>query len=103
MVNDTGLTAHLYGWVDFDQNGLFEVNEAAPVVDIPSGAGTQYAVLNFTRPAGGGSALGSTFVRLRLTTDILPETPGIQDSRSVGPASDGEVEDYILDVGSVAD
>ena len=103
VVNDTGLTAHLYGWVDFDQNGLFEVNEAAPVVDIPSGAGTQYAVLNFTRPAGGGSALGSTFVRLRLTTDILPETPGIQDSRSVGPASDGEVEDYILDVGSVAD
>ena len=47
--------------------------------------------------------MGNTFVRLRLTTDDLVETPDIQDSRSVGPASDGEVEDYIVAIESVTD
>ena len=45
-----------------------------------------------------------TFVRLRLTTELLTDT-GLetQDTRSVGPAADGEVEDYILKIGATTD
>lgn len=101
--NQTGQMAHLYGWIDFNQNGLFEANEAAPVLNIPSAAGTQTVSLVFTPPAGAVFTAGNTFVRLRVTTDDLVQSPDVQDSRSVGPASDGEVEDYILAIASVAD
>lgn len=103
VTNETGAEANLYGWIDFNQNGLFEFDEAAPVVSVPSFAGAQTVELTFTKPAGAALVTGDTFVRLRLTTDTLTNTEDMQDSRSVGPASDGEVEDYILSVTAVAD
>lgn len=101
VTNETGEDAYLYGWIDFDQDGLFEEGEAAPVVTVPSAAGAQTATLNFPVPAG--VPQGSTFLRLRVTRDVLTSIPGEQDSRSVGPASDGEVEDYLLLVAPSAD
>ncbi|MEI3508968.1 MAG: hypothetical protein V8R01_07775 [Bacilli bacterium] len=60
--------------------------------------------LVFNVPAGSLVSSGSTFLRLRLTTDNLTNSgTSVQDDRSVGPASDGEVEDYILDVAVSAD
>ncbi len=103
VTNETGSTANLYGWIDFNQNGRFEPQEAAPVTPVPSAAGRQTIPLTFTVPADALPNVGSTFLRLRLTTDTLPETPGTQDSRSVGPAADGEVEDYLLPILAVAD
>lgn len=103
VTNETGLTANLYGWIDFNQNGVFEANEAAPVAAVPSAVGTQVHNLAFSVPAGTVMAAGNTFVRLRLTTDNLVSEPGPQDFRSLGPASDGEVEDYVLAVAAVAD
>lgn len=102
VTNQSDKRANLYGWVDFNQNGRFESNEAA-VATVPSAPGVQTIPLSFTVPSGVTLSPGQTFVRLRLTTDTLAEIPGIQDSRSVGPASDGEVEDYVLTVSSAAD
>ncbi|MCL2531094.1 MAG: DUF11 domain-containing protein [Oscillospiraceae bacterium] len=105
VTNNSGLSANLYGWIDFNQNGLFEPNEAAQVLDIPSTPGTQMVTLSFTLPQGVTPTQGNTFVRLRLTTDELVAGADAigQDSASVGSASDGEVEDYILAIAPVAD
>ncbi|MED0876491.1 DUF7507 domain-containing protein [Bacillus mobilis] len=107
VTNNTGSDANLYGWVDFNEDGIFQGNEAADVQVVPSGPGTQTVILNFTVPPGVTLTPSQTFVRLRLTTDNLinqnANTPASVDTRSVGPASDGEVEDYILEVNNVAD
>jgi len=102
--NDTPNNANLYAWVDFNQNGLFEVNESSMVV-VPANSGTSSYTMNFTVPPGTIINSGVTFTRLRLTTDTLAQgTDAIgQDTASVGPAGDGEVEDYILDVSAMAD
>lgn len=103
VTNQTGMTAYLYGWVDFNKNGLFEADEAAQVITVSPNGTSQYP-MSFAVPSGTVLTPGHTFVRLRLTTDTLTDT-GLegQDTRSVGPASDGEVEDYILDIGTTAD
>ncbi|MHA6484658.1 DUF6923 family protein [Paenibacillus sp. strain BS8-2] len=104
VTNNTGEDALLYAWVDFNQDGVFQANEAAtgtPIVVPSTVAGTQDVVLNFTVPAGVTPEPDHTFVRVRLTTDELTNTNGSpteEDTRSTGAASDGEVEDYYLEV-----
>ena len=102
--NDTSETAYLYGWIDFNKNGLFEASEAAPVIPVPAYSGTSQYTIDFAIPAGTVIRPDHTFVRLRLTTELLTDT-GLetQDTRSVGPAADGEVEDYILKIGATTD
>ncbi len=101
--NLTGALANLYGWVDFNNNGLFEEDEAVHQT-VPSSSQTQIISLDFTVPPSTQLRPGHTFLRLRLTTDDLPEgTLQGQDARSVGPASDGEVEDYIIGIQSRAE
>ncbi|TVX93740.1 DUF7507 domain-containing protein [Paenibacillus agilis] len=99
ITNNTGSPANLYGWVDFNDDGIFQANEAAPVQVVPSQTGTQIVTLPFTVPAGVTLVSGQTFVRLRLTTDNLVNQntlPTAEDTRSLGAAADGEVEDYIV-------
>ncbi|MCD2491567.1 DUF11 domain-containing protein [Lacrimispora sp. NSJ-141] len=104
VTNYTGSAANLYGWVDFNKNGLFEASEAAAAATVPAGSGTGQYTLVFNRPAGTVLTPDHTFVRLRVTSDNLTDTgQEVQDTRSVGPASDGEVEDYILQIGTTAD
>ncbi|MGO5108052.1 DUF6923 family protein, partial [Clostridium sporogenes] len=106
VVNNTGLPANVYGWIDFNKNGVFQGNETAPVVVVPSAPGVQQVVLNFTVPVGVTLTPDHTFVRVRLTTDELINQntlPTDEDTRSIGPASDGEVEDYYLQIEPVAD
>ena len=102
VFNNTGATANMYAWVDFNKNGVFEPNEA--VTTTVSSAGEQQVVtINFDIPSG--ITPGDTFVRLRVTTDTLDASVDAagQDLRSIGAASDGEVEDYILTVSQIAD
>lgn len=96
VVNSTGAAATLYGWIDSNANGVFE---AAEFASVPVPAGATSVDLAF---AGIPAAVdGSTpALRLRLTTDALvddPGTPGV-DERSLGAASDGEVEDHLVEV-----
>nr|WP_317430581.1 DUF11 domain-containing protein [uncultured Blautia sp.] len=101
--NLTGTAANLYGWIDFNNNGLFEEEESVHRV-VPASSQTQMISLDFTVPPSARLRPGHTFLRLRLTTDDLPEGTLLgQDTRSVGPASDGEVEDYIIEIQALAD
>jgi len=95
--NSTGHPANIYGWVDFNSDGLFQVIESAMAV-APSQATQQYITLTFNVPVGVDLEPGTmTFARFRITTDnlVIDGNP-LQDSRSVGPASDGEVEDWAV-------
>ena len=103
--NDTDQTAYLYGWVDFNANGLFEPDEIGQIISVPPMPSPQVFSMEFTIPDSRVLVAGQTFARLRLTTDIL-STGGDdtgQDIASISSASDGEVEDYILNIMPIAD
>ena len=103
VTNYTSSPAWLYAWIDYNKNGLFEASEAVAPVPVNSNTAEFHTVIS-TVPSNLVLTPGHTFVRLRLTTDLLTDTGSeVQDTRSVGPARDGEVEDYILKMGTTTD
>ena len=87
VVNTTDTAARLCGWIDFNGNGLFEDGESAQA-DIPSGSdGTEFTLDFGTVPATGPL---TTFARFRLST--------ASECQSTGPAANGEVEDYLVEI-----
>ncbi|MBE9064219.1 DUF11 domain-containing protein [cf. Phormidesmis sp. LEGE 11477] len=92
--NTTGGNATLHAWIDFDQDGQFEASEyqSATVINNASTAD-----LSWTVPSD--ASAGTTYARFRLTTDSLSDDGDTAevDERSIGGASDGEVEDYQLE------
>jgi hypothetical protein len=83
--NMTGSTARLYGWIDYNGDGLFDnVTERSSSV-VPGSTNNEIFELVFPPVATG--FVGTTFARFRLSTD-----PAAADA--IGPAADGEVEDY---------
>jgi fimbrial isopeptide formation D2 family protein/uncharacterized repeat protein (TIGR01451 family) len=92
VTNTSGEPATLAGWIDLNDDGVFDAGELQWVV-VPSG-GTTTETLTF--PAVGLPADGS-FARFRLF-------PGVVDAADLSPtgsAAAGEVEDYPV-VGPVA-
>ncbi len=92
VYNNTGTTARLAAWLDYNGNGIFEPGEGL-VRNIPSSTAMQTITLNWssinvTLPAG-----AFTYLRLRLTTNT---TMGINTPN--GWFANGEVEDYIVPV-----
>ena len=86
VVNNTGQSANMIAWIDWNDDGVFTPDEGISV-PVPNGATS--VTLNWIIPSG--VAVQNKGLRLRLTTDpaITVNTPG-------GLASDGEVEDYLL-------
>jgi hypothetical protein len=82
----------LSGWIDFNADGDWaDVGETLFPTGQPLAAGTNN--FNFAVPAG--AVEGTTYARFRCTTaGMVP---------SAGPAPDGEVEDYQVNVGSSLD
>lgn len=77
--------ATLYGWIDFNQNGIFENSTERAQISVPNGTTAGRFTLVFpTTPAGSS---GSTYARFRLSTDVAA-------ANSTGTAQNGEVEDY---------
>ncbi|MGG5208244.1 GEVED domain-containing protein [Chryseobacterium sp. MIQD13] len=101
LTNNTGSTAYLYGFIDWNGNGILEPTETV-VKTISSSSSEQNVSIEWP-DAGtiGGCQNGEllrSFVRLRLTTVALNDnTATPADERSVLKAGDGEVEDYYLD------
>jgi uncharacterized repeat protein (TIGR01451 family) len=95
FANTTGNSATLHAWVDFNKNGGFEATEYASAT-VANNATT--ANLSWTVP--GGTSAGTTYARFRLTTQTLIDNAGTaaEDERSLGAASDGEVEDYQVEI-----
>ena len=86
VTNTTGTSATLFGWIDVNQDGVFDnATERASAI-VPSGATA--SVVNLVFPGTPFTApVGETFARFRLSSDPAA-------SNSTGYASDGEVEDY---------
>ena len=97
FTNNTGQTANIYAWIDYNQDGIFQTNESFTTI-IPSQVGVQTINLDFT---GIPTTLDTdTFMRVRITTDTLVNNggPTDEDTRSFGAAVDGEVEDYLVEM-----
>jgi len=102
FTNNTGETAYLYGFIDWNNNGRFDPSEAV-VEAVPSDASAQTIILTWSDiPFTGDCEEGETirsFMRLRLTTALLEDdTNTPEDERSFLAAPDGEVEGYYIDV-----
>ncbi|MBI1783154.1 MAG: T9SS type A sorting domain-containing protein [Sphingobacteriales bacterium] len=88
VTNNTGGNANLYAWVDWNNDGDFlDAGESASVV-VANGATS--ATLTWTGVSDNLPPGVKYYVRLRLTTDVL--------TSPLGNATDGEVEDYYLNV-----
>ncbi|GEM_PF-3137158 len=89
--NRTGETATLIGWFDWNGDGTFDDTEAYSV-SVPNGT-DGIVQLDVDIPIDAEDQTGgSTYVRLRYTTD------SITASEPFGPKDSGEVEDYLIQV-----
>lgn len=85
-VNNTGISAFLNGWIDFNQDGDFADANEKIFSNTIIGSGT--STLTFAAPAG--ALLGSTFARFRYSNE--------RDVGPTGRSASGEVEDYRVTV-----
>jgi uncharacterized repeat protein (TIGR01451 family) len=92
VTNTIGTAATLVGWIDFNQNGVFETTEAqtATIADNTSNGSV---VLTWTGLSG--LTQGNTYARFRISNDALTS------STPTGTIGRGEVEDYILTINPV--
>ena len=89
--NNTGSAGTLYGWIDYNQNGVFENATERTSVSVPDGTTDGRFTLSFPSiPVG---SVGSTYARFRLSTDAAAADP-------TGSATDGEVEDHAFRITS---
>jgi hypothetical protein len=107
--NTTGSAANVYAWIDFDRDGKFDGDERATVSNgsvtlsggkVPTGAsGTIILTWNNLGGTGANIIDGSSYARIRLTTDNLTTSATTsRDTASVGNATNGEVEDYKVEI-----
>ena len=89
VTNTTGSAATLYGWIDYNANGVFDNATERASVSVPNG--TNKGIVTLTFPAVPAGFTGTTYARFRLSTDAAAANP-------TGAASDGEVEDYVATI-----
>ncbi|MCA0231908.1 MAG: GEVED domain-containing protein [Bacteroidetes bacterium] len=85
VVVNASAAGNLDAWVDFDNNGTFEVSEKI-FISAPVSAG----VNNLTFPVPAGATPSNSFARFRISS-----TGGLSPE---GLATDGEVEDYAIQI-----
>ncbi|GAB4092891.1 hypothetical protein GCM10028786_18180 [Flaviaesturariibacter terrae] len=93
VYNNTGAAATVCAWVDFNSNGLFDASEGI-TVNVPSSSSTQTVQLFWPTPTTTLTNYSYTFIRIRVTS----ATNGMTTSNATGYFSDGEVEDYRIQV-----
>ncbi|WP_426482957.1 beta strand repeat-containing protein [Chryseobacterium sp. R2ACT005] len=106
-----GLAKVLYGWIDINNNGVFESKEATSV-SVPNNTVNGTVMLTWTAANTVDIAASNVYLRLRLSDGVLTDNPGTAsyDERAVGDgqttgayaanAYRGEIEDYRLHVTS---
>lgn len=95
VTNTTSQVATLVGWIDLDNDSVFEVSERV-TASVPAGF-TGYQQLTFPAPATPYSVNTSARFRLFSSTDTSSAATGQLPS---GPAATGEVEDVLVQVGT---
>ena len=92
LTNNTGTFATLCGWIDFDLNGVFDVDEST-CTTVDNGATSTSLVFDVSSFNLDGSA--NYYARFRICT-IANEC-----TTPTGGAMDGEVEDYVISAGTL--
>ncbi len=97
-VNNSGSgNTTLTGWIDFDRNGRFDIDEAATAT-VAAGANNSKVTLTWSGAGMSGMTEGATYGRFRIGTTFAAAGTGPRDARSYGPMMDGEVEDYAITI-----
>jgi PhoPQ-activated pathogenicity-related protein/predicted secreted protein len=89
VTNTSTDQATLYGWIDYNGDGVFNNETERASVVVPTG--TNGATVTLTFPTVPADAVNSTFARFRLSSDPVAADPA-------GLAFNGEVEDYAVAV-----
>jgi hypothetical protein len=87
--NPTGSTATLYGWIDFNGDGVLDNATERASISVPPGTDHATFILVFGQVLPEGDY--TTFARFRISTDGVSANP-------TGLATNGEVEDYVVNV-----
>jgi hypothetical protein len=87
--NTTGTAATLSGWIDFNNNGVFDNASERAQISVP--AGTTNGTFTLTFPVVPTGFTGRTYARFRLSSDVAAANP-------TGAATNGEVEDYVVTI-----
>jgi fimbrial isopeptide formation D2 family protein/uncharacterized repeat protein (TIGR01451 family) len=89
-----GPPATLYGWIDYDRDGVFDNGTERASISVPPS--TNNAPMKLVFPVVPSWVAGQTYARFRLSNDPAA-------ANSTGFAWDGEVEDYRVTIGSPGD
>ena len=92
--NRSSNAATLSGWIDYNQDGLFDNATERSQITVPAGTTDDRFTLVF--PVIPEGSTGVTYARFRLSTDVAAENP-------TGVAGDGEIEDYMFSITKVSD
>jgi gliding motility-associated-like protein len=97
VTNNKAVPATLYGWLDFNRDGVFGADEVISVT-VPANTSNQNFTLTYPNAMFAGKIkVGALYARLRITTTTLLDNAATPvDERSVSFAADGEAEDYRL-------
>ena len=89
VTNTTGSVATLTGWIDYNNDGVFD--NATERAQATVASGTTAGIVTLTFPSVSTGFTGTTYARFRLSTDSAATDP-------TGYATDGEVEDYVATI-----
>ncbi|AEA45325.1 tandem-95 repeat protein [Fluviicola taffensis] len=101
FTNNSGTSANIYAWVDWNNDGVFSANEVF-TTSAPSAASSQTTNILWNSIS---TSCGNKYARVRITTETLTDNPATAaiDERSFGPVIHGEVEDFLVDVDILTD
>lgn len=94
VTNNTSDDATLAGWIDLDGNDSFDPGDRV-TTQIPANSGTKVYELNFPET----TFTDNTYARFRLFSSA-DQSDAAQNLTPTGPATGGEVEDYLVQVGT---
>jgi hypothetical protein len=97
VFNNTGASATVCAWVDFNNNGVFDPSEGVST-SVPSSSSTQTVQLFWPNPTTTLTPYSYTFIRIRVTSAVN----GMTVNNPTGWFDDGEVEDYRVQVNAYA-
>jgi gliding motility-associated-like protein len=95
--NNKAVPAILYGWIDFNGDGVFSIEELIRETVPPNTSNQSFTLTYPNAQFAGKIKVGALYARLRLTTTNLTDDAATTvDERSISFAADGEAEDYRL-------
>jgi gliding motility-associated-like protein len=93
VTNNTGVTAMLMGWIDFNEDGDFNDANEVDTAIVPAGATSATLIWRNYNSVFQSAAKDTTYMRLRLTTQ---PSFFVSNPSPTASAANGEVEDYLV-------